>query len=176
MTRTRLAAATLAGGVAWLVQAANHIAHPGEFDYEQLTQTAHYVNDASFTAALVLTCAGLLLIGGPPRRTYAAITGQLLVAVGVAAGIVTGTVPEWFAAVGVPGNLLAFGASVGLAVWAWRERALPRPAAVALAVAVPVGLALSSVGGGLVPAALWLYVGARELRQPAPRPSAAPAH
>jgi hypothetical protein len=175
MTRTdRLAAATIAGGVAWLVQAVNHLANP-PFDYDELTTTAHYVNDASFTAALVLTAAGFLLLDGPIRRTRAAIAGQLLVAVGVTAGLVTGTVPSWFAAVGVPGNLLAFGACIGLAVWAWRTRALPRPAAAALAVIVPAGLALAAVGGGLLPAALWLYVGARALSRPLPAPSAAPA-
>ena len=173
MTSTdRLAAATLAGSGAWLVNAVNHMTHP-EFSYDQLTETAHWVNDASFTAALVLTCAGLVLLKGPPRRTHAAIAGQLLVAIGVGAGLVTGTVPEWFAAVGVPGNLLAFAACIGLAIWAWRTRALPPPVAVVLAVIVPAGLALASVGGGLVPAALWLYVGTRALS--APRPSAVPA-
>jgi hypothetical protein len=175
MTQTnRLAAATIAGGVAWLVQAGNHLANP-PFDYDELTETAHYVNDGSFTAALVLSAAGYLLMQGPRRRTAAAVAGQLLVAIGVAAGLVTGTVPGWFAAVGVPGNLLAFGACIGLAVWAWRTGALPRPAAAALAVIVPVGLALASVGGGLLPAALWLYLGARALSAPVAAPSAAPA-
>ncbi|HVL95891.1 MAG TPA: hypothetical protein VM266_08525 [Solirubrobacteraceae bacterium] len=178
MTQQRLALATLAGAAAWLVQAVNQVMHP-TFAFTELTRPEHYVNDGSFAAALVLTAAGFLLLRrerqAPPRATAAAIGGQLLVAIGVLAGLVTGTVPGWFAAVGVPGNLVAFVATVVLAVWAWRTRALPRPAALALGLVVPVALVGGDAGGAILPAALWGYVGARALTPAPVRPTAAAA-
>jgi hypothetical protein len=82
----------------------------------------------------------------------------------VLAGLLTGESPAWFAAVGVPGNLLYLVGTIGLAVWAWRSRRLPRACAVGLGLLVPVGLVLAEFGGTLFPAVLWAYLGLRLLR------------
>lgn len=154
--------------VAYLVLTVIHLTH-GTFDSE-LTTTIDYLNDAAFSAALLLGAAALVTLrdhAGAPRRPVAVgLTGQLLVFVGVAAGLVTGESPAWFAAVGVPGNLLWFGAMIALARWVWRTDALPQWSAVLCVLTVPMGVGFAEFGGGIVPAVLWITVALR-LRQTA---------
>ena len=165
-TGDRLGLAGLAAALAQLVAFAIHVTH-GTFD-DRLTSTVDYLNDIAFTVALLggaLCLLGLRRTLGAPRIPVAlAVTGSCLVALGVLAGLATGESPAWFAAVGVPGNLLLLGSSIALAVWAWRSRELPRLAALGLALLVPVGLILAEFGGTLLPAALWAYLGLRLLR------------
>lgn len=162
-TRTPIPAfASLGAALAFLVLTAIHLTH-GTFDAE-LTSTVDYLNDGAFTAALLLSIPGLLMLerwNAPRRPVVVAAVGQALVAVGVLAGLMAGESPDWFAAVGVPGNLAAFAGTLLLSHWAWRSRALPRWAAVALALSVPAGVGLGEFGGSIVPAALWAYVGLR---------------
>ena len=165
-TADKLGLAGLAAAVAQLVAFAIHVTH-GTFD-DRLTSTVDYLNDAAFTVALLggaLCLLGLRRTFGAPRIPVAlAVAGCCLVAVGVLAGLATGESPAWFAAVGVPGNLLLLAASLALAVWAWRSRALPRLCALGFALLVPVGLILAEFGGTLLPAVFWAYLGLRLLR------------
>ena len=104
MTRTTLAASGAA--LAYLVLLVVHLTH-GTFD-EHLTTTVDYVNDFAFAAGLVLGAVVLVGLhreaGAPRAATAIGAIGQLLVFSGVAAGLLTGESPEWFAAVGVPGQ------------------------------------------------------------------------
>jgi hypothetical protein len=165
-TGDRLGLAGLAAAAAQLAAFAIHVTH-GSFD-DRLTSTVDYLNDIAFTVALLggaLCLLGLRRSFGAPRIPVAvAVAGSCLVAAGVLAGLVTGESPSWFAAVGVPGNLLLLGSSLALAVWVWRSRRLPRLCAVGFALLVPVGLILAEFGGTLLPAALWAYLGAKLLR------------
>jgi hypothetical protein len=130
---------------------------------DELGRTVDYVRDGTFALTLLLTIAAAAALRpalGISRRALALVAaGELLVFVGVLAGLVTGASPSWFAVVGLPGNLLAF---LGLALigrHAWRTRAFPRWLAVLFFLAVPVGIGIFEYGGGLIVAALWLCVG-----------------
>ena len=165
-TADKLGLAGLAAAVAQLVAFAIHVTH-GTFD-DRLDGAVDYLNDIAFTVALLggaLCLLGLRRTLAAPRvPVVIAVTGSCLVAVGVLAGLVAGESPAWFAAAGVPGNLLVLGASIALAVWAWRSHRLPRLCAVGFALLVPVGLAFAEFGGTLLPAVLWAYLGLRLLR------------
>jgi hypothetical protein len=130
---------------------------------DELERTVDYVRDSTFALTLLLTIAAAATLRpalGISRRALGLVAlGELLVFVGVLAGLVTGASPSWFAAVGLPGNLLAF---LGLALigrHAWRTRAFPRWLAVLFFLAVPLGIGIFEYGGGLIVAALWLCVG-----------------
>ena len=92
--------------------------------------------------------------------------GLALVSAGVSVALLTGTDPEWFVLLRLPGNLLAWAGHVWLGVWAWRRRALPRWTAAVLFVVVPVTLLLADLGGGILAGILWCGVGAHLLRRP----------
>lgn len=155
--------AALAAGVCFLLLAAIHATH-GEFD-AQFTTTVDWLNELAFLGALVLSIPGLVLLrrrwGAPARAVGLAVAGQSLIALGVAIGLPLGESPAWFMVLAAPGILATLGGTAWLAHWAWRSRALPRWTAVALALVVPAGIVAGSVGGGIVPAALWAYVGLR---------------
>jgi hypothetical protein len=154
---------TILAALAYLGVAAIQIPH-GPFD-EELTTTIDYLNDGAFAAALLLSVVGILALGAataaPRAATALAALGQLLVFSGVVAGLSAGESPSWFAAVGLPGNLLAFVGMAMLARHAWRTRALPAWLAVLMVLAVPVGVGVAEYGGSIVPALVWLTVGAR---------------
>ena len=168
MTRDTSApgALALAGALAYLVLAGVHVTH-GTFDSE-LTSFVDYLNDSSFTIALLATIPALLVLraGGsaPPRATLAIVIGQALVAVGVIAGLLAGESPSWFAAVGVPGNLIALAGWIAVARHSWKTGAHPRWVAVLMALVIPFGLIGGEFGGTIVPAALWTYLGLGLLR------------
>lgn len=158
-------ALTIFAAVAYLGLAAIQIPH-GPFD-DQLTTTIDYLNDGTFAAALLLSVVGILALGAviaaPRTAIVLAALGQLLVCSGVAAGLASGESPSWFAAVGVPGNLLALIGMTMLAWHAWRTKALPAWLAVLMVLAVPVGVGVAEYGGSIVPGLAWLIVGARLL-------------
>ena len=138
---------------------------------DELGRTIDYVRDGTFALILLLTIAATATLGptlGISRRAFGLVAvGELLVFVGVLVGLVTGTSPSWFAAVGLPGNLLAF---LGLALigrHAWRTRAFPRWLAVLFFLAVPIGIGIAEFGGTIIPATLWLCVGTVARHDPA---------
>ena len=75
-----------------------------------------------------------------------------------------GASPGWFAAVGVPGNLLALVGMVWLGVAALRRRTLPIWAGVLAILAGLLAVALSEYGTSALAGAFWLYAGARLAR------------
>jgi hypothetical protein len=168
-------ALTILAALAYLGLAAIQIPH-GAFD-DQLTTTIDYLNDGTFAAALLLSVAGIVALGAaiaaPRTAIILAALGQLLVFSGVVAGLASGESPSWFAAVGVPGNLLALIGMTMLAWHAWRTRALPAWLAVLMVLAVPVGVGVAEYGGSILPGLLWLIVGARLVRRTS-RPSREP--
>ena len=153
----------------YLVLTGIQVTNPA-FD-DELTTVVDYVNDGSFLAAMVLSV--ICLVGARGRLRWPATpvilagVGQSLVSLGVAAGLVTGTSPDWFALVGLPGNLLAFVGYLWLGVWAWRHRAVPRWAAALLWFAIPVGVGVAEFGGSIVLALAWCGIGAQLLRRSA---------
>lgn len=170
------AAAALTLSASLCVLAGVHATH-GTFD-DQLTTTADYLNDGSFTVALVafaFAVQGLGRLAAPRWALRLATIGPLLVAAGVAPALATGESPAWFAAVGIPGNLMWLVGTIGLGVWAWRSRVLPRPLAAGVAATVPFALILAEIGGSAIPAIVWAAIGLRWLTIP-PSESLARAH
>jgi hypothetical protein len=164
------AALVLAGALTIL--AAVHATH-GTFD-DQLSSSADYLNDGSFAVALIafaFAVQGLRTLGAPRWPVRLASAGALLVAAGVAAALATGESPAWFAAVGIPGNLLWLVGTVALARWAWRARALPRWLAVGIGLTVPSALVLAELGGSAIAAVAWAIIGLRWLGAPADAPA-----
>jgi hypothetical protein len=162
MTDSKLTAAVLCGAAAFLVASGIHATH-GTFD-DQLTTTVDYLNDGFFTLALLGSAAGAQLLGhhgAGSRGVFLATYGPLLVALGVLAGLILGHSPSWFAAVGVPGNLMWLAGLIVLAISTRRAGILPAPLAFALPLVVVGGLLLAEFGGSVVPAVLWVLVARR---------------
>jgi hypothetical protein len=135
----------------------------GVSDTDELGRTVDYVGNSTFAVTLLLTIAAAAALRpglGISRRALGLVAiGELLVFVGVLVGLVTGASPSWFAAVGLPGNLLAFAGFALIGRHVWRTRALPRWVAVLFFLAVPLGIGIAEFGGTIIPAALWLCVG-----------------
>ena len=168
--RSALAGVTaLLAAVAYLVLAGIQLTNP-PFD-GTLTSPIDYANDASFMAGMLFTIATLIGLrkhcGASKGAVIIATVGLAMVSAGVSVALVTGSDPEWFVVLGLPGNLLAWAGHIWLGVWAWRRRALPRWVAALLFVVVPVTLLLADLGGGILAGMLWCGIGAHLLRQPA---------
>lgn len=157
------ALAAAAAAVAFLVLAVIHATH-GSFD-DQLTNTTDYLNDASFTVALLGIATGLTVLrAGRPDPRWAlegAVLGAVLVAIGVGAGLALGHSPSWFAAVGVPGNLLLLVNTIRLARAICRENEWPRWVAIGIGLTVPCGVILAEFGSSAILAIVWAYVAGR---------------
>jgi hypothetical protein len=156
-----LARGAFLAAAAFAVGAGIHVTH-GTFDSD-LASTVDYANDITFTLGLVGCAAAAVPLGRVVHAArwarVAAILGPLLVAVGVAAGLALGHSPSWFAAVGVPGNLLWLAGLMGLGRATARSRALPRWVAYALPLGLVALLPFGELGGSLLTAVVWGYVG-----------------
>jgi hypothetical protein len=162
-TTSWFGALAIAGGVCFLVVAWIGATNPTF--HGDLNSPIEYLNDAFGSAALALTIPGLLALrgvqGAPRAAVETAVTGQLLILIGVLAGLLLGEDPSWFPIVGIPGNLLWLIGTVRIARHTWRARVFPRWTAIALALTVPVGMVLGEFGGSALPGVLWIYLGWR---------------
>ena len=164
MTRNQQApgAAAFVAGLALILLAGIHVTH-GTFD-DQLTSTVDYLNDGSFSVALIcgaIALTGLAAHGAPTRWIRVAGAGQLLVCTGVVAGIAAGESPGWFAVVAIPGLLSWLVGCIALAVWCHRGAVLPTPLAVGIAVLMPTTVILGEFGGSAIAAIVWFALAAR---------------
>ena len=163
-TRSTLPAPAALGGLGFIVAGAIvAVEGPSGGTYE--TATA-YVTDAAFATGLVLLAVALTMLGravaAPRHAVRAAAAGQLLLSLGVLAGVALGEDPAWFGAVAGPAILLTLYGTVRTGVHAFKARALPRPAAVLLALTVPVAIVPGGEAGGtMIIGALWLWLAAR---------------
>jgi hypothetical protein len=135
----------------------------GVSETDELGRAVDYVRDSTFAATLLLTIAAAAALRpglGISRRALGLVAiGELLVFIGVLVGLVTGASPSWFAAVGLPGNLLVFTGFALIGRHVWRTRAFPRSVAVLFFLSVPLGIGVAEYGGTIIAAALWLCVG-----------------
>jgi hypothetical protein len=88
-------------------------------------------------------------------------------------GNLTGDDLAWFAALGVPGNLLLFAGCLVIARRLWPDGGRTRGFAVLLALSQPAALVGAEIGGGFVGAAAWLIF-ALGLAGAVSRPTKAP--
>lgn len=155
--------AAVIASVAAVVNSVIQLTNP-TFDSE-FTSAVDWANELSFTllvAASMVAMWGLVVTEFAPRRggiTF--VTGQAILLAGLLPGFVLGHAPEWFAAAGLPGNLVALVGAVIVAVYAWRHATLGRVTAVLLPLSVLVGVGIAEHGGGLVAATVWGTVALR---------------
>jgi hypothetical protein len=165
---TTLTAAGIIAAMAFTVLAGIHVTH-GTFD-DQLTSTVDYANDIAASigfAACAAAAAPLGRIVGAARWAIVCATlGPLLVVTGIGTGIALGHSPSWFAAVGIPGNLLWLAGLVGLGRATARSRVFPRWVAFALPLSVIALLPFGELGGSILTAALWAWLARRATTTP----------
>ena len=92
------------------------------------------------------------------RATRLIVLGYALVAFGVTAGLVLREDPDWFAAVGIPGNLLAIAGWITFGLAAAKSRRLPTWAATLAAIGGVFAVLLSDFGSGVLIGCFWLYL------------------
>ncbi len=155
--------AALLGGLGWLVLGVVQATNP-TFD-GVLNSPIDYVNDGTFSVTLICTAVAVLgvhLAGIAPRPAALLVAGgYLLVAVGVIPALVLGHSPDWFAAVGVPGNLLAIVGMVWLGVAIIRRHTLPVWAGVLAILAGLFAVVAAEIGTSAIAGIFWLYMGAQ---------------
>jgi hypothetical protein len=155
------AMSAVVAAVAWLALAVIQAMNP-TFD-DVLNSPIDYTNDSVFTIALVSTAVaviGLYLVGISPRPAALLVAGgYLLVATGVLAGLAQGHSPSWFAAVGIPGNLLGIIGMIWLGIAIIRHRSLPIWAGILAILAGLFAVVTSEFGTSVIAAIFWMYVG-----------------
>ncbi|MBJ7521615.1 MAG: hypothetical protein JHC84_18085 [Solirubrobacteraceae bacterium] len=151
------AGAAAVASAAFLVNAAIQVASP-TFD-PQISGTRDWANEITFTLAVAGALVGVLGLARSAiierRPAHVAAFGFTLLLVGLLAGFPTAESPEWFAAVGAPGNALCLIGLGWAAVGAWRSETVPRAAIPLMPLSVLLGVGAAEVGGGLVAAAWW---------------------
>ena len=169
------AGAAAVAAAAFLANACIQIVSP-HFD-PHIAGTRDWVNEITFTiaiAAALVAVLGLAAAGVVGRRpALLAGLGFALLLGGLLPEYPGGESPVWFAAVGIPGNLLCLAGLAWAAVGAWRNGTVPRGIVPLMPLSVLVGVGLAEFGGGLVAAAWWACAAALLLRAPRGRAIAA---
>lgn len=161
-------AAALAAA-AFLLNAAIQIASPA-FD-PHISGTRDWANEITFTIAIASALAAVLglaadgILARTPTLVAAGGFGLLLV--GLLPEYLTGESPDWFAAVGVPGNLLCLVGLSWAAKDAWHSGTVPRAMVPLMPLSVVLGVGAAEFGGGLVAAAWWACAAGLVARVPA---------
>ncbi len=171
--RTAAAASALAAA-AFLVNAGIQAASP-HFD-PHISGTRDWVNEVTFTIAVAGALVGVLGLARAGiierRPAFVAGLGFALLLIGLLPEYANGESPDWFAAVGVPGNLLCLAGLSWAAVGAWRTRTVPRLAVPLMPLSVLVGVGLAEFGGSVLAAAWWAVAGTLLVRAGSTRPDA----
>jgi hypothetical protein len=153
-------AAVIGAGLSAIAMALTQVLTPGPptADYEALSGLAREgltLTLLAFSIAAVLVSRRL---GDLPGKgpLFVAIGYGLLV-VGVAAGLALREDPEWFAVLGLPGNLLASIGFIVAALAGWRARRIPGWAAMLLGVGGFVAILGSEFGTTVLIGCYWLW-------------------
>jgi len=155
--RTAAAASALAAA-AFLINAGIQLASP-HFD-PHISGGRDWANEVTFTIAVAAALVGVLGLARSRiierRPAFVTALGFALLLIGLLPEFATGESPAWFAAVGVPGNLLCLTGLAWAAVGAWRMGTVPRLAVPLMPLSVLVGVGLAEFGGAIIAAAWWV--------------------
>jgi hypothetical protein len=128
----------------------------GEGEY---ANTYEYVIGYALVIAVLAVAVAVDLFR--PRTKWGPLLARIgagILAVGVMWGNLTGAELAWFAALGIPGNLLLFAGCLVIARALWPDGGRTRVFAVLLALSQPLALAGAEIGGGFVASAAWLII------------------
>jgi hypothetical protein len=153
-------AAPIAAGLAAITMALTLVLTPGSpaADYETAAGLAHealtllYLS-LSIAAVLVSRALGDL----PGKGPLLVAVGYGLLVVGVGAGLALREDPEWFAILGLPGNLLASIGFIVAALAGWRSRRIPGWAALLLGVGGFIAILAAEFGTTVLIGCYWLW-------------------
>ncbi len=153
-------AVPLAAGLAAIAMALTLVLTPGPptADYETAAGLAH---EALMLLYLSLSMAAVLVsrrLGDLPGWGPLLVTvGYGLLVVGVGAGLALREDPEWFAVLGLPGNLLASIGFIVAALAGWRSRRIPGWAALLLGVGGFLAILAAEFGTTVLIGCYWLW-------------------
>lgn len=151
------AGAAAVAAAAFLANACIQITSP-HFD-PHIAGTRDWVNEITSTiafAAALVAVLGLAAAGVVERRpALLAGLGFALLLAGLLPEYPGGESPEWFAVVGIPGNLLCLAGLAWAGAGAWRTGTVPRAIIPLMPLSVLIGVGLAEFGGGLVAVAWW---------------------
>jgi hypothetical protein len=171
-----LAALAVAGGALWFAAGAIHLTGP-EIHEDLVQTTVEHTILALFSGALVLTAAGVAVLGrlaGNHAGTLVAIIGMIALALAGTASNLHGEDYEWFMIAAPVTNLMWLIGSVAVAVSLKRTGRVSRWVYIGLPLVQILALPLHPIGGGLVGGAYWIAVGmmlaagAIDRREPVP--------
>ena len=160
-------AAPIAAGLAAIAMALTLVLTPGAptADYETASGLAR---EALMLVYLFTSIAAVLVsrrLGDlPGKGPLLVAVGYGLLVIGVAAGLVLREDPEWFAVLGLPGNLLAGIGFVVAGLAGWRSRRIPGWAALLLGVGGFFAILASEFGTTVLIGCYWLWYARRLLR------------
>jgi hypothetical protein len=112
-----------------------------------------------YALVLAMLAVGVTVGAFRSRTTWGPLLvriGAVILAAGVMWGNLSGDDLAWFAALGVPGNLLLFAGCLVIARRLWPDGGRTRLFAFLLALSQPAALVGAEIGGGFVGAAAWL--------------------
>jgi len=153
-------AAPIGAGISAIAMALTQVLTPGPpaADYETLSGIAR---EGLMLAFLGFSIAAVLVsrrLGDlPGKGPLVVAVGYGLLVVGVAAGLALREDPEWFAVLGLPGNLLASIGFIVAALAGWRVRRIPGWAAMLLGVGGFVAILGSEFGTTVLIGCYWLW-------------------
>jgi hypothetical protein len=154
------AAAVIGAGLSAIAMALTQVLTPGPptADYESASGVAR----EALTLVLLLFSIAAVLVSRrlgdlPGRGPLFVAVGYGLLVVGVAAGLALREDPEWFAVLGLPGNLLASIGFIVAALAGWRARRIPGWAALLLGVGGFVAILGSEFGTTVLIGCYWLW-------------------
>ncbi len=157
--RLTVAAITAASGAIGMALYQVLTPGPPEASYDSVTDL---LREGLFL--LYVIGSSLAMLAGRRRGLFAGrgpalvAVGYSMLAVGVIAGLVMQADPEWFAILGIPGNLLAGIGFVMTAVAGRRARRLPIWAALLLGVGGFVAILMAELGLTVLIGCFWLWV------------------
>jgi hypothetical protein len=153
-------AVVIGAGLSAIAMALTQVLTPGPptADYESASGLAR----EGLTLVLLLFSVAAVLVSRrlgdlPGRGPLLVAVGYGLLVVGVAAGLALREDPEWFAVLGLPGNLLASIGFIVAALAGWRSRRIPGWAALLLGVGGFVAILGAELGTTVLVGCYWLW-------------------
>jgi peptidoglycan/LPS O-acetylase OafA/YrhL len=150
----------IGAGLSAIAMALTQVLTPGPptADYESASGLAR----EGLTLVLLLFSIAAVLVSRrlgdlPGRGPLLVAVGYGLLVVGVAAGLALREDPEWFAVLGLPGNLLASIGFIVAALAGWRSRRIPGWAALLLGVGGFVAILGAELGTTVLVGCYWLW-------------------